>query len=206
MDELFKLLALLVIMAFTGLSTLSKKAREKQKEMESNLPEPLSPQPWEPKKMEPRRIMTPTTKPISKPVYRPISGKSAPQSVQRPVPQPATAPEEPLWSKMLREVLDMNEPVPEPVFEPAPPVEPSRKLVRRKKGDPPQKSVSESKPTSYISQPAPPPRKVIDSRSPMPNPLTAIMERVKNEPLRAAILLSEIVQPPRAKRRRIRAM
>lgn len=193
MEDLIKVIAFLIIMAFTGLSTISKKMRERQKDLESENPAPLPKEPWSPKKN------------ATKPPARPSPATPFPANSQ-PASSETAKPEEPIWAKMLREMMDMNEPTPQPVFvpdPPPPPVDNSRKLARRKKADTAKRTLSETKPVQPSIQTAPATKKVV-ILSPQANPLTDILARAQSEPMRAAVLLSEIIQPPRAKRRHIR--
>ncbi len=201
MEDVIQILAFLVFIIVSGIISTSKKMREQQKDKPiDSLPPVAAP--------IPKTLNSET--PVWQKQDRQLSKRSAtpPNPMRQPVSPAPQAEEEPMWSKMLREMLDIEKtPVPEPVSVPPQTLQPQSKqtFVRKKKGA--EKSVQNDKP------PIPPQPRTIPLPAkkdvvliPQPSPLAVISARAANEPLRAAILLSEIIGPPRAKRREIRSL
>lgn len=177
MENIFEVLLFLFFIVLTGLSAASKKAKEKRGDFES----------------APEETVFPTS----------THPKAPPQPSQQEPAKPAPVSTEPAWSRMLRDMLELEQPEPEPVFEP--PVQQkdrTKKLIRKNKQQNPSNKIPETKPAGRpILQALPP---LPTGSRPIPNPLTEILSRAKEEPMRTAIILSEIIQPPRAKRKAIR--
>ncbi len=204
MENIVELLLFIFFIALTGLSATSKKAKEKHGSSESIPEETLFPTSTTPK-TPPRPIRQESVKPDSHKTYS--KGKiqqRIPPQIPAPDSSPAPVSTEPAWSRMLREMLELEQPQPEPVFEP--PVQQkdrSKKLIRKNKQQTSPSQIPEVKPPERPIRQVPPPLRT-SGHPIISNPLTEIINRSKAEPMRAAILLSEIIQPPRAKRKAIR--
>lgn len=200
MEDVIQILAFLVFIIVSGIISTSKKMREQQKDKPIDTLPPVA---------------TPIPKTLNSepPARQNQDRQKSNRSVTPPTPKrqptsPAPQAEEPMWAKMLREMLDIEKtPVPEPVSVPPQTLQPQSKqtFVRKKKGA--EKSVQSDNPPippQPRTIPLPAQKEVVLFQQ--PTPLAVISARAANEPLRAAILLSEIIGPPRAKRREIRSL
>ncbi|MBN2327131.1 MAG: hypothetical protein JXR73_08240 [Candidatus Omnitrophica bacterium] len=208
MENLIELFAFLLFIILTGASAASKKAREKQKKYESEKTGESPIPPYKPRSKQPPQTTFGQEKPFWEqpqkqvPARKPLKRRQPQERHLEPEgePFPRPAAQGPAWARMLREMLELEEPKPAPAPETPPPPKQPAKVFQKK----------EETPLSQTTKPAKLPRYKDFRKSagarPLPSALNAIFERGRREPLRSAILLSEIIQPPRAKRRQIRSL
>ncbi|MGC9329825.1 MAG: hypothetical protein ACP5I1_19475, partial [Candidatus Hinthialibacter sp.] len=125
MENLIELFAFLLFIILTGASAASKKAREKQKQLKSEGAEKSSKPVYRPRSKQPPQTPFNQEKPFwnqpQKPVpaRKPLKRKQPQERPQEtegePFPRPSA--QEPVWQKMLREMLELDEPKPAPVPE-----------------------------------------------------------------------------------------
>lgn len=189
--DLIQALAFILFALVTGAASFFSKMREaqKKKEMEREIAssEKMSPRP-------------PARKNASLPPYKTLSPKEQP-SESSPNPPQETKSAADTLREIFRDLFD--EPLPEPI-----PMEPSPAEwdERQKKKKLKQKAVK--KQAQAVEQPAPPPiptkkdryistlAPVVKAESQGRKVLRRYMDMANENPLRAAIILSEIIQPP----------
>jgi hypothetical protein len=196
MENIFEILAVLVFLGLTGMQGLSKKMRDNK----NNQKKSGSYKPAAPSKPSP---LTPVYGAETKSEYaykeksqQTQQKKESPFTMRKdaqaaPTPQPASKPNEPIWSKMLREMLNVEEAMPEIVDLPKQP-KPKKKMKAKKPPEVPGQNLKKRT------------RKVMPQsvqRRSIPSTLAAIVQQAETEPLKSAIILSEIFQPPRSHNR-----
>ncbi len=195
MENIFEILAVLVFLALTGMQGLSKKMRDNKNQKKN---EPFKP-------ASPSKPATPVHSAGAKRKYayeeksqaKPAQKQESPFTMRKeaqapPAPQPASKPEEPIWSRMLREMLDVEEVEPEIIDLPEP--KPKKKKMKAKKPPEVPKKGLKDRIRKVTPQP-------VTQARPIPSTLAAIVQRAGTEPLKSAVILSEILQPPRSRNR-----
>ncbi|MFB3788631.1 MAG: hypothetical protein ACE15F_19915 [bacterium] len=194
MDNLIELLVILAFLIIGGMQNFFKNLRGSEEEKDTT-PDSID-IPHPPVAREPRAPLFPSrTRPPQPPRpsmakrARPISTRRLPAEPPRPtVTEAPTQRKESTLMKVLRELLEVEE-LPEPVDEPRP------RRRRRSKPEAPQ-----TPPPVQPPQPSTQKRVAPAIKTPVvsgPSPLVLIARRAEKEPLRASILLSEILKSPR---------
>lgn len=195
MDDLIQIIAILVILALSGLGSLSKKTREgtdkSDSEIDTSTPVyPTSRPPAPPMSEQQRKNTYERQRPEqpdrrSKPEYQPIPARQE-QTTTETLPRTS---QEPPWAKMLKELLDIKEP--EIVTPPPKPKKLKRKAEKAALLQPESKPLPQPVVVKTSVEPVRPKRA-------LPPVLRQIIKRADREPLRSAVLLSEILNRPRA--------
>jgi len=200
MENILEILAVLVFLGLTGMQGLSKKMRDnKNNQKKSGSYKPVA-------SSKPASNQSPLTPVFGAGTKREYAYKEKPPQTQQkkespftmrkdaqapPMSKPASKPNEPIWSKMLREMLNVEEAMPEIVDLPKEP-KPKKKMKAKKPPEVPGQNLKKRI------------RKVMPQsvqRRSIPSTLAAIVQQAETEPLKSAIILSEIFQPPRSHNR-----
>jgi len=194
MDNLIELVVILAFLILGGMQNFFKNLRGSEEEKDT--PSDSLEIPQRPVTREPRAPLFPSRTRAPQPPRppraerpRPIPARRIPAEAARPTvtEQPPQRQESTLM-KVLRELLEVEE-MPEVVDEPRP------RRRRRVKPEAPQ-----SPPPVFPPQPAVPKRVAPAVKLAVttgPSPLSLILRRAEKEPLRTAVVLSEILKAPR---------
>jgi len=209
MDDLIKVLAVLFFLLINALVMMAQRSRQKaDQKNEANPPAPPA-RGVEPARREsmPRSTSTPSTQSVWE--KSATTRRTQPESPQPTLQPPATPippvaqPENP-WGNWMEELFGMENPVLE-IPQPKPRPKPRRE---------PQPEISSARiPPAKIHQEKPSTAPPVEKKSlkspiskaitrPQPIGLTHLLQRAEKNPLRAAVILSEILRPPLALRPR----
>ncbi len=189
MEDFGQIIIFIIVMVFYGLSALSKKMKEKAAPPKD---EPM---------MDPIKSAETTRQTTPNPYGQATRPQPQTTSVREPSPRPS--PEQPRtvtppvqespWAKMLRELMQIDEPQPELVEIPVPPPKPKKKkaIVKKEPVEQTKSVAHKRKPISKPAAPAPLPRSPI---------LVRLAKEGERDPLRSAVILSEILKRPRCLR------